>query len=787
MASARRPTDTNWSTEFDTLRREKLFRFPPQDHTAYPSLKEAFSPHIESFNALFDNDEHLLAGLKDIGTKTFYEDEKTAAESNAREEEEEEERRGARRRRNKLSVRIAKIFLDKPELPPANKFSTNRAIYPAECRERHVTYRGRLKVRLEYRVNQNDWQAEIRDMGRIPIILRSTRCHLEKCTPAQLVQHKEESEEFGGYFIVNGNEKLIRMLIVTKRNYPLAIIRTSFIGRGGSYTKYGILLRSVRPDQTAQSIYLHYLHDGMITFRFSWRKNEYLVPVMLILRALVETNDREICEGLIGLAGTRGVNNTFLTDRVELLLRSYKSYPIGGKAKTRAYLGKKFRPVLDVSEDLSDEQVGNEFLRKVVLVHLGNVHVTESQDRDKFNMLLFMIRKLYSLVAGDCAADNPDAVSNQEVLLGGFLYGMILKERLDDWLSSIATVTRELSASSRGVSKSLSFTDPDFPKFLLTKILRRTTENIGNSMEYFLSTGNLVSRSGLDLQQTSGFTIVAEKINFYRFVSHFRMIHRGSFFAQLRTTTVRKLLPESWGFLCPVHTPDGTPCGLLNHLAHQCKITTRNLKVSTLPQRLAELGVASFSSASTDESVPILLDGRILGYCSPKQARTVAETLRQWKVERLNKIPLELEIGYVPNSIGGLFPGIYMSSTSSRFIRPAMYLPIEGHDFVGPFEQPFMSIACTPEEIDPSESTHVEYNPTNILSIVANQTPWSEFNQSPRNMYQCQMGLFPPPNLAMTIAYIPFHQLNKPWEHRAQRIATELIINITVWRLAKHR
>ena len=736
MASARRPTDTKWSTEFDTLRREKLFRNPPRDHTAYPSLKEAFQPHIESFNALCANEEHLISALKDIGTKTFYEneDKETAAERKAG----EEKGRVATSRRNKLSLRIANIFMEKPELPPNNKFTTNRVIYPAECRERHTTYRGRLKIRLEYRVNDGEWQGEIRDMGRIPIMLRSNRCHLENSTPAQLVQHKEESEEFGGYFIVNGNEKLIRMLIVTKRNYPLAIVRKSFLSRGGSYTKFGVQIRSVRPDQTSQSIALHYLRDGIIMFRFSWRKNEYLVPVMLILRALVETNDREICEGLIGLAGTKGVNNAFLTDRAELLLRSYKPYPVGGKAKTRAYLGKKFRPVLDVSEDLSDEQVGNEFLRKVVLVHLGNVHVTESQNRDKFNMLLFMIRKLYSLVAGDCAADNPDAVSNQEVLLGGFLYGMILKERLNDWLSSIITVIRELYAST-GDSNRLSFTDPDFSRFLLTKALKRTTENIGNSMDHFLATGNLVSRTGLDLQQTSGFTVVAEKINFYRFVSHFRMIHRGSFFAQMRTTTVRKLLPESWGFLCPIHTPDGAPCGLLNHLAHQCKITTRNLDVSMLPQKLAELGVANFLSASTDESVAVQLDGRILGYCSPKHARVVADTLRQWKIEGSYKIPLELEIGYVPTSHGGQFPGIFISSQSSRFIRPVIYLPLEGHDFVGPFEQPFMSIACTPLEIESGESTHVEYDPTNILSIVANQTPFSDFNQSPRNMYQCQM------------------------------------------------
>ena len=59
-----------------------------------------------------------------------------------------------------------------------------------------------------------------------------------------------------------------------------------------------------------------------------------------------------------------------------------------------------------------------------------------------------------------------------------------------------------------------------------------------------------------------------------RYIAHFRSIHRGAFFAQMRTTAVRKLLPDSWGFLCPVHTPDGAPCGLLNHLAAACLVVT---------------------------------------------------------------------------------------------------------------------------------------------------------------------------------------------------------------------
>ena len=36
-----------------------------------------------------------------------------------------------------------------------------------------------------------------------------------------------------------------------------------------------------------------------------------------------------------------------------------------------------------------------------------------------------------------------------------------------------------------------------------------------------------------------------------RYMSHFRAIHRGSFFMEMRTTEVRVLLPDAWGFVCP--------------------------------------------------------------------------------------------------------------------------------------------------------------------------------------------------------------------------------------------
>lgn len=67
---------------------------------------------------------------------------------------------------------------------------------------------------------------------------------------------------------------------------------------------------------------------------------------------------------------------------------------------------------------------------------------------------------------------------------------------------------------------------------------------------------------------------MAENINRMRYMSHFRAIHRGSSFQQMRSSEPRQLRTDAWGFICPVHTPDGTPCGLLNHLTTNCKVTS---------------------------------------------------------------------------------------------------------------------------------------------------------------------------------------------------------------------
>jgi DNA-directed RNA polymerase I subunit RPA2 len=51
-----------------------------------------------------------------------------------------------------------------------------------------------------------------------------------------------------------------------------------------------------------------------------------------------------------------------------------------------------------------------------------------------------------------------------------------------------------------------------------------------------------------------------------------------------------------------------------------------------------------------------------------------------------------------------------------------------------------MDIAIRKVDIMAGATQHMEISPCNMLSIIAGLTPFSDFNQSPRNMYQCQMG-----------------------------------------------
>ncbi|VDN43837.1 unnamed protein product [Gongylonema pulchrum] len=211
-------------------------------------------------------------------------------------------------------------------------------------------------------------------------------------------------------------------------------------------------------------------------------------------------------------------------------------------------IGGRFRVALEdrVGEWETSEDVGRFLLRNCVAIHLD-------KNEDKFFLLAYMAQKLLALVKGECASESPDNPHHE----------------------------------------------------LIRAIGTHRSGEITRGLEFFLATGNLITRNGLTLQQNNGFSVIAERINQLRFVSHFRAIHRGAFFMEMRTTDVRKLRPEAWGFICPVHTPDGAPCGLLNHVTASTRIVAHYSDTTELVKLIGELGMVGHSAIALLPTEPV--------------------------------------------------------------------------------------------------------------------------------------------------------------------------------------
>lgn len=116
----------------------------------------------------------------------------------------------------------------------------------------------------------------------------------------------------------------------------MAISRPTFKGRGSGYTEKGVVIRCVRADQSSVTITLHYLTNGSAIFRVTILKQEFVVPVVLILKALRDLTDKELYHRLT----LDDEANTYLVTRVEMLLREAKMFSTFSKRKALAYLGK---------------------------------------------------------------------------------------------------------------------------------------------------------------------------------------------------------------------------------------------------------------------------------------------------------------------------------------------------------------------------------------------------------------------------------------------------------------
>jgi len=570
----------------------------------------------------------------------------------------------------------------------------------------------------------------------------------------------------GGYFIVNGIERCVRMLQVPRRNFPTAIQRNNYKNRGNVYTDLGVAMRCSRHngDQSSITNTVHYLTTGGSTLRFTAKKQEFLIPLVLLFRALSGGAGSRSSSGATTKArapGSIGITdeelyrrivqedegNTFVVARAGSLLQDARArYPnLNTPEECLAYIGSRFRRLSQRAEITSDVEIGHFMIRRYVMIHVQDYG-------DKVECLLHMLRKLYAFAAGDCGVDNADSLQNQEILVPGHLLSAFVKEKFDEYLQQMRlAMLIDLRKDHKAMEKKIL--RQEYWSRSSDRHSAKSSGSIGKKVAHFLSTGNIISTTGLDLMQVSGYTIVAERLNFLRYCSHFRSVHRGQFFMEMKTTAVRKLLPDQWGFLCPVHTPDGGPCGLLGHLSLKGHVLTFPAKAGQvdappLEEILFSLGVTRTGAGSPGgrtisnfSLLPVCIDGRVIGAASATDCKRITVCLREMKVETNPRVPATMEVANIPpGNKGSPYPGLYLFTSCARMVRPVLQRMSGKTEYIGPLEQGFMDIACLDEDIREGITTHQELDPTNMLSLIANLTPFSDQNQSPRNMYQCQMG-----------------------------------------------
>ena len=303
-------------------------------------------------------------------------------------------------------------------------------------------------------------------------------------SPEQMVEKNEHEHDWGGYFVVKGNEKLIRMLLMMRRNYAIAMKRGTWKDRGKYFTDYGVIVRSVSVDHTSTNNVLHFLKNGTAKFMFSHKKLLSYIPVILLLKALVNHSDEKIYKDLI--AGYE--NDLYYKSCLQEMLHEIHRQNIHTHFDAKNYLGQVFKSRFDkLPTWATNLEVADHMLLKCILIHLDDYN-------DKYNFIVFMTKKLFQAAQGKIKLESADSVMMQELLLGGHLYQKLFKEFLDSWMTSMKiNLNKKLKTD-----QSIGIKASDL------QTAGRYCGNLMRHFEYFLATGNLVSKTGLGLMQNSG-------------------------------------------------------------------------------------------------------------------------------------------------------------------------------------------------------------------------------------------------------------------------------------------
>ena len=419
-----------------------------------------------------------------------------------------------------FKIRLDKIWVEKPKMIEAD--GSSRDISPIEARLRKITYSAPCWITVSAHINGVQRESFDTQIGNLPIMLKSKWCHLNKLSREELIERGEDPDEPGGYFIINGTEKvLITIEDLASNKFLVEKDNTGTVAFAGKlFSEYG----SFKIPHTLEK-----LKDGIFYLTFTRVKR---IPVVIALKALGMLKDEEI---------TKFISSEKQYDEVLINLVEFVS--IKTEEEALDYMAKKIG--ITQSKEVRTERM-KEILDKYLLPHLG----TRQEDRifKAYNLCKF-VRKYIEVSRGNLDTDDKDHYKNKRLKLSGDLLADLLRLNLK-------VLIGDLLYNFQRIVKRGKF--PSIKVIIRDKLL---TQRIYSSM----ATGSWVGgRKGISQR--------IQRLNYLETLSHLQRVV-SPLSASQENFQARELHATHLGRLCPIETPEGTNIGLRKNLALLCSIS----------------------------------------------------------------------------------------------------------------------------------------------------------------------------------------------------------------------
>jgi DNA-directed RNA polymerase subunit B len=615
-----------------------------------------------------------------------------------------------------VDVKFGRIWLDHPSTREAD--GSTPKLWPNEARLRDLSYTAPLFMEMSLVQGGKTSPPEEVYIGELPVMLKSKICRLNNMNDEELITNAEDPLDPGGYYIVNGSERVI----VAQEDLASNCILVERDERVG--TEVAKVFSSHRGFRAF--VVVERKKDGLLRVSFPAVPGQ--VPLVVIIRGLGLESDREIVEAV--------------SDDAEIVRELFENLQEAVEIKNRQdaldYIGKRVAIGQPRNYRLQRAQ---EVLDKYLLPHIG----TDTKDRlNKAYYLGRMSEQVIDLALGRRKADDKDHYANKRFKLAGDLLENVFRLAFMNLVRDIKYQLERSHARGRELNlKNAARAD------VLTERIRHA-----------LATGNWPGGR-------TGVSQLLDRTNYVAMVSHLRRVVSPLSRSQPHFEA-RDLHSTHWGKICPSETPEGPNCGLVKNLAITAEISigTGEEKVEKL---LYKLGVKKIAKSSERKGkTAVYINGRLVGIAN--NGEELANGVRGYRrkghldeqvnvIHRIdtNEVKVNTDAGRIRRPLAVVENGkVKLTDDIIEKVRKgeAVWKDVIQHgiiEYLDADEEENSFIAVYEKELT-NKHTHLELHPLAILGVSAALVPYAEHNQSPRNTYGANMA-----KQALGLGYTSIH------------------------------